>query len=159
MLRDWGQEDKNCHVLRGYNYRLEGIQGAVLRIKLRHLEAWNERRRQIAAQYRAGLAHSGVTLPVELPGNRHVYHLYAVRSGWRQELQNALKAAGVETGVHYPVPVHLQPAHADLGLARGSFPVAEDAADSVLSLPMFPELQDEQVKTVIETVLAGAKAE
>jgi dTDP-4-amino-4,6-dideoxygalactose transaminase len=159
MMRDWGQDVKNHHLLRGYNYRMEAIQAAVLRVKLRHLEAWNERRRRIAAEYRAGLAESGLSLPVELPGNRHVYHLFVVRTKSRGRLRESLQAAGIETGIHYPTPVHLQPAHSDLGYGRGSFPVAEDAAGSVLSVPMFPELTDEQLEIVVKSVLACLRSE
>lgn len=159
MLRDWGAETKNVHVLRGYNYRLEGIQGAILTVKLRRLETWNERRRQIAVMYREGLADSGLTLPIELPANRHVYHLYVVRTTKRIELQSSLKAAGIETGVHYPTPVHLQPAHADLNYRPGAFPISESAAETVLSLPMFPELRDEQVQAVIDAVVANKEKE
>jgi dTDP-4-amino-4,6-dideoxygalactose transaminase len=159
MLRDWGQETKNAHVLRGYNYRLEGIQGAILTAKLRRLETWNERRRQIAKMYREGLIDSGLTLPIELPANRHVYHLYVVRTKKRRELQSSLKTAGIETGVHYPTPVHLQLAHADLNYRRGAFPIAENAAETVLSLPMFPELRDEQAQAVIDAVVAFKEKE
>jgi len=149
MLRDWGQEKKNRHVLKGYNYRLEGIQGAILRVKLRHLEEWIEARRRHARHYANGLAGTALALAGERPDTRHVYHLYVVRLNERARLQKHLGDAGVETGIHYPVCVHLQEAHSDLGYRPGAFPVAEAAADSVLSLPMYPELTAEQVDTVI----------
>ncbi len=140
MLRDWGAERKYHHVLKGYNYRMEGIQGAILRVKLRHLPAWTDSRRAVAAVYDRLLADSAVSPPVELPENRHVYHVYAVRSPERDALQAHLTERGVGTGIHYPIPVHLLPAYADLGHGPGSFPATEKAASEVLSLPMYPEL-------------------
>jgi dTDP-4-amino-4,6-dideoxygalactose transaminase len=151
MLRDWGQRQKNNHELQGFNARLEGIQGAILRVKLRRLEAWTEARREHARFY--DREFSGILrTPREMTGNRHVYHLYAVRIAERDAFQNMLNERGIQTGVHYPVPIHLQPAHRDLGYQRGDFPVAEAAAETVLSLPMFPELTEEQLKTVVSTV-------
>jgi dTDP-4-amino-4,6-dideoxygalactose transaminase len=155
MLRDWGQERKYHHVLRGFNYRMEGIQGAVLRIKLRRLEAWTEARRARAYLYDALLERSGVGLPAARPGDRHVYHIYAVRSPRRDALQKALHVRGVQTGIHYPVPVHLQPAYADPAYGPGSFPHAERAANEVLSLPLYAELRDDQVQTVAGAVREG----
>ena len=137
MLRDWGAEKKYEHVLKGYNFRLEGLQGAVLRVKLRHLEAWTESRRAAAARY-DDLLRGVVPTPEALPHNRHVYHIYAIRTAGRSAWQQALSAAGVQTGIHYPTPIHLLPAHADLGYRAGQFPHSERAAQEVLSLPMFP---------------------
>jgi dTDP-4-amino-4,6-dideoxygalactose transaminase len=148
MLRDWGAETRYQHVLKGYNFRMEGIQGAVLRVKLRHLEKWTEARRSAAVRYDRLLAGSGIPTPVALAHNRHVYHIYAIRTSQRQAWQEALLADGVQTGIHYPIPVHLLPAHADLGLSRGQFPHSEQAADEVLSLPLFPELTIEQAEMV-----------
>jgi len=159
MLRDWGAEKRYHHVLKGYNYRLEGIQGAVLRVKLRHLEAWTEARRAAAARYDRLLAGSGVPTPVARPHNRHVYHIYAIRTPRRPAWQEALAAQGIQTGIHYPIPVHLLPAYADLGYERGDFPNAERAADEVLSLPMFPELSEEQSETVARAVRGLAAGE
>ncbi len=139
MLRDWGAEKKYHHVLKGYNFRMEGIQGAVLRVKLRHLEAWTEARRTAAATYDRLLA-GAVPTPYARPGSRHVYHIYAVRVANRQACQDAMLAQGIHTGIHYPTPVHLLPAFRDLGYDDGSFPHSERAARDVLSLPMFPEL-------------------
>jgi dTDP-4-amino-4,6-dideoxygalactose transaminase len=158
MLRDWGAENKYQHVLKGYNYRMEGIQGAVLRVKLRHLERWSEGRRAAAACYDDLLADSVVVTPEPTAVDRHVYHIYAVRTDWRQELQDALHAEGIQTGVHYPIPVHLQPAFADLGYRAGCFPHAERAAHEVLSLPMFPELTAEQCAAVAGAVRRLARA-
>jgi dTDP-4-amino-4,6-dideoxygalactose transaminase len=160
MLRDWGAEKKYQHVLKGYNFRLEGIQGAVLRVKLRHLEAWTEARRAAAGRYDRALAGSGVPTPIALPHNRHVYHIYAIRTAYRQAWMDALGAQGIQTGIHYPIPVHLLPAYADLGYKAGQFPHSEKAANEVLSLPMFPELTAAQTDTVAAAVrgLAAAMA-
>lgn len=152
MLRDWGAESKYHHVLKGYNYRMEGIQGAILRVKLRHLESWTEARRAHAARYDELLADSGVKIPDGTSASRHVYHIYAVRAPGRDRLRGELEARGVQTGIHYPIPVHLQPAYAELGYGPGSFPHAEAAAGEVLSLPMFPELTPEQQDAVVAAV-------
>lgn len=152
MLRDWGAERKYEHVLKGYNYRMEGFQGAILRVKLAHLEDWTEARRAHAQQYNVALAEKGVQLPEEMPGNRHVYHVYAVRTPKRDALQQALQAEGVQTGIHYPKPVHLLPAYADLGYGPGAFPGSEQAAAEVLSLPMFAEMTAEQIEGVAQAV-------
>jgi dTDP-4-amino-4,6-dideoxygalactose transaminase len=152
MLRDWGAEKKYHHVLKGYNFRLEGLQGAVLRVKLRHLEKWTEARRVAAKRYDKLLVGSGVGLPKQMDYARHVYHIYAVRTNTRAAMQEALNAQGVQTGIHYPFPVHLLPAFADLGYHVGQFPHAERAANEVLSLPMFPELTAEQSAAVSEAV-------
>ena len=154
LLRDWGSANKYEHTYRGFNYRLEGIQGAVLRVKLRHLEAWTESRRTHAAHYNRVLGAVGFATPEELPGARHVYHVYTLRTTRRAELQEHLRSAGIQTGIHYPVPIHLQPAHADLGYGPGSFPVAEQAANEVLSLPVHPELTAGQLAEVCAALAA-----
>jgi len=155
MLRDWGQERKYQHVLPGYNARLEGLQGAILRVKLRHLEAWTEARRLHASRYDALLGADGVAIPAAPPSRRHVYHVYAIRVPERDAFQRALGNEGIQTGIHYPIPVHLQPAYANLGYKAGEFPEAERAAAEVLSLPMYPELTtdlQDQVVHAIRTV-------
>jgi len=152
MLRDWGQDRKYHHVLKGYNYRMEGFQGAVLGVKLRHLDQWTEARRALVQQYNKLLAHSEVQTPAEMPWARHVYHVYTLRAADRDGLQAALSAEGILTGIHYPVPVHLQPAYADLGYGPGAFPNAEEAARLVLSLPLYPELSAESVAQVATAV-------
>jgi dTDP-4-amino-4,6-dideoxygalactose transaminase len=152
MLRDWGAEKKYHHVLKGYNFRMEGIQGAVLRVKLRHLEKWTEARRAAARRYDQLLPGAGVGLPRQMDYSRHVYHIYAVRTAERAALQEALTARGVQTGIHYPFPVHLLPAFADLGHKAGDFPHSERAANEVLSLPMFPELTAEQSVIVADAL-------
>ncbi len=155
MLRDWGAEQKYQHVLKGYNYRLEGIQGAVLRVKLKYLESWTEGRRAAASRYDELLAGSVYPTPVELEHNRHVYHVYAIRTSDRPALQEHLQSQGVASNIHYPIPVHLLPAHEDLGYQRGQFPHAEAAADEVLSLPMFPELTESQTTKVADALLSA----
>jgi len=155
-LRDWGQDRKYHHVLRGYNYRMEGLQGAILRVKLRHLEQWTESRRAHAAQYTKLLADSGLELPTEMEWARHVYHAYTVRSEHRDALQSALSADGIQTGVHYAIPAHLQPAYANLGYTRGAFPQAESAAQQVLSLPLYPELSQQAIARVAHSVMQAS---
>jgi dTDP-4-amino-4,6-dideoxygalactose transaminase len=155
VLRSWGEERRYEHSVKGFNYRMDGIQGAILRVKLRHLEAWTELRRARAADYARAFAGSGLATPVERAQCRHVYHVYAVRLSNRDATRAALQAADIQTGVHYPIPIHLQPAHADLGYRRGDFPVSEAVASQVLSLPMFPEMTTEQVQQVAAAVLAA----
>jgi len=153
MLRDHGQSRKYHHDLIGWNGRMDGIQGAVLRIKLRYLEDATERRRSRATRYNQALADAeGLVPPYEAPERRHVYHLYPVRVSHRDALMDRLSEAGIACGIHYPEPVHLLGAYASLGLGRGSFPVSERCANEFVSLPMFPELADEQVDLVAKTV-------
>ena len=153
MLRDWGAETKYDHVLKGFNYRMEGVQGAILRVKLRYLEQWTEARRAVAREYAAKLAECALPLPTEAPGRRHVFHIYGVRSRQRRDLIEALRQRGIQTGIHYPTPVHLLPAYADLNYRLGDFPVSEEIASQEVSLPMFPELTSAQIATVTESVL------
>jgi dTDP-4-amino-4,6-dideoxygalactose transaminase len=158
MLRDWGQERKYEHVLPGFNFRMDAIQGAILRIKLRRLEEWTEGRRAAAKRYARLLENSGVAIPAEMSYARHVYHVYAIRTDDRRGLQEALTAEQIQSGIHYPIPVHLQPAYASLGYRAGDFPEAEAAAREVLSLPMFPELTEEQQARVAEVLSARMAA-
>lgn len=153
MLRDWGQEQRYHHIIKGFNYRMDALQGAILRVKLRHLDKWTDARRDIAQRYSALLRRSSnARPPTELPGRRHVYHIYAVRSPDRNGLRRMLDAEGVQTGLHYPVPVHLQPAHADLGYRIGDFPVSEAAAREVLSLPIHPDMTLRQAEEVVAKI-------
>ena len=152
MLRDWGAEKKYQHEIKGYNFRMEAVQAAILRVKLRHLEDWTANRRARAALYGGFLSAAPVVLPLEKPGNRHVYHIYAIRTGHRVELIQLLQAAGIRTGIHYPYPVHLLPAYANLGYRAGDFPNSEAAAKQELSLPMFPELTDIEIDSVARIV-------
>jgi dTDP-4-amino-4,6-dideoxygalactose transaminase len=152
MLRDWGAERKYHHVMKGFNYRMEGLQGAILGVKLRHLEQWTEARRRNAKRYLELLAGSGVQTPAEMPYARHVWHVFTIRTAERDRMQTELNAVGIATGIHYPIPVHLQPAYSDLGYKQGDFPNAEAAAREVLSLPLFPEMTGEQLETVAAAV-------
>ncbi len=157
MLRDWGAERKYQHLLPGYNYRMDGLQGAILRVKLRHLEEWTEARRRRAARYDALLAESGLSLPQVAPCAHPVYHLYSVRSSARDRLQRSLQERDVQTGIHYPVPVHLQPAYSSPRYGPGSFPHSEQAAREVLSLPMYAEITPEQLERVCAAVCVFAR--
>ena len=152
VLRDWGQDTRYEHRLKGYNYRMDGIQGAILRVKLRHLEAWTEARRSRAALYSRLLKDAAVHAPATRHGNRHVFHVYAIRTPDRPRVIEALSAQQIQYGIHYPIPVHLQEAHRDLGYKVGDFPVAEAVAREVISLPIFPEMTDAQVETVAAAV-------
>jgi dTDP-4-amino-4,6-dideoxygalactose transaminase len=152
MLRDWGQARKYEHSLRGYNYRMDSLQGAILRVKLRHLESWTQARRKNAARYNELLSDNGIHTPREMPYARHVYHIYPIRTPHRKALQQGLRAKGIETGIHYPIPVHLQEAYGELGFRPGSFPCSERAAEQVLSLPMFGELTEAQLEDVASAV-------
>jgi dTDP-4-amino-4,6-dideoxygalactose transaminase len=153
ILRDHGQVRKYFHSMVGWNCRMDGIQGAVLRIKLRHLEASNQRRRAHASHYDTGLSGvEGVLTPVRASSARHVYHVYAIRVSDRDQVIKCLADQGIGTGIHYPVPVHLQEAYRSLGYNRGAFPVAERCAAEFLSLPMYPELTEAQLDTVIDGV-------
>lgn len=153
VLRDHGQVRKYHHSMVGWNCRMDGIQGAVLRIKLRHLEKGNELRRSHAARFNEALqAVEGVVTPVEADYARHVYHIYAIRVQDRDEIIRVLAENGIACGIHYPIPVHLQEAYRTLGYERGAFPIAERAADEFISLPMFPELSAEQIEMVVRGV-------
>ncbi len=152
-MRDWGQSQKYHHDLPGFNYRMDAIQGAVLRIKLRHIDAWTEARRSIAALYDSHFSDTGIQTPVKSNASRHVYHVYAIVVSERQNVVARLNEVGIGNGIHYPIPVHLQKAHADLGHGDGDFPVSERLANSFLSLPIYPEMPAEHVETVVSAVL------
>ena len=158
MLRDWGQERRYHHELKGYNYRLEGIQGAVLRVKLRHLENWTEARRANAAHY-TKLLRDVVRTPSFAPDVRHVFHVYAIRAPRRDALAQHLQERGIQNAVHYPVAIHQLPAWADLGYKSGDFPVAEEFATQQLSIPMFPELTEAHIETVAAAIREFVSAE
>jgi len=153
MLRDHGSATKYYHELEGYNGRLDAIQAGMLRIKLRHLSKWNEQRRESARIYDELLApmSGSVVAPFQASYSKSVYHLYVVRTPVRDELQNHLNEAGIGTGIHYPVPVHLQRAYSSMGWKKGDFPESEKAADQVLSLPMFAGLTVDQQQLVAAT--------
>ena len=153
ILRDWGAERRFHHDLKGFNYRMEGVQGAVLKVKMPYIEGWTEARRAVAQRYDEALGTAGVAVPAAIADRRHVYHVYAIRTPARAELQAFLTDRGIGTNIHYPIPVHLQVAFAELGHRRGDFPLAEAAADEVLSLPMFPELTTDQQDEVIASLV------
>ncbi len=155
LLRDHGRRSKYEHLVTGYGYRLDALQAAVLRAKLPHLRAWNEERRARAADYTRLLRPLGVGLPQELPGACSVYHLYLVRVPARDQVFAYMRERGIGVGIHYPIPLHLQPVYRDLGYREGDFPEAERAAREVLSLPMYPELTQAQMERV-SAVLAEA---
>ena len=153
MIRDHGQEKKYFHRMEGYNGRLDAIQAGVLRIKLERLTLWNEARRTNAARYDELLAEITQVVRVsEAPFTRSVYHLYVILVENRDELQKYLQEKGIATGLHYPLPLHLQKAYAHLGYKKGDFPVAESAAERLLSLPMYPELAAEQIEYVCTSI-------
>jgi dTDP-4-amino-4,6-dideoxygalactose transaminase len=152
-LREHGQARKYYHDSEGYNGRLDSIQAAFLRIKLRHLAAWNEGRRRVAVWYREALADIvEVELPLEAPYGVPVYHLFVIQVPRRDDLQRHLTAAQIGSGLHYPLPLHLQKAYEHLGISRGALPVTEEAADRLLSLPMFPSLTQGQVARVADAI-------
>ena len=157
-LREHGQSEKYHHDSFGHNYRMEGIQGAVLGVKLKYLARWTDERRKVAAKYNELLGKiEHLSVPEELPGLKHVYHLYVIRVNGkslekreetRNKLQSFLSDNGIASGLHYPIPLHLQKCFNHLGYKKGDFPVSEDLAQSGLSLPMFAELKDEQIEYV-----------
>jgi len=155
MLRDHGQAKKYYHDVEGYNGRLDAIQAGLLHAKLPHLATWNAQRREHAAEYNRllSVSDSGVTPPYEPSWSKAVYHLYVVRTEDREGLMNHLKNAGIGTGIHYPIPLHLQKAYASLQYRSGDFPVTEKAAAEIVSLPMFPQLTSEQQSRVVEEVM------
>lgn len=155
VLRNYGSRVKYVNEVQGYNSRLDPLQAAILRVKLPHLEAWNERRQRVAARYQAGLAKlagCGLHVPYEEAGAQSAWHLFVVRYARRDALQRALTDAGVGTLIHYPVPPHLQQAYAGAGWSAGAFPLAETLAADVLSLPMGPHITEDQVDEVIAHV-------
>lgn len=159
MLRDHGQSRKYYHNVIGTNGRMDGIQGAVLSVKLKYLDIWNSQRRVHAELYQKKLLGvRGVKLPSEMNYARHVYHVFAVRSRDREQLKSSLQGSGIECGVHYPVPIHLQEAYYAQGETLGRFPVAELCAEQLLSLPMFPELTESELDYICEEVKRHSNA-
>ena len=152
MLRDWGAERRYYHDIKGFNYRLEGIQGAILNVKMKYIEGWTEARRAHAARYGELLSGSEYGLPTVPTEQRHVYHIYAIRHPQRDAIQSFLHDREIGTGIHYPIPVHLQRCFADLQHKVGDFPHAERAAAEVLSLPMYPEFQPQQQNQVVSAL-------
>ncbi len=152
ILRNVGQQKKYLHVIRGYNSRLDALQAAILRVKLRHLDEWNKQRRMIAATYRAAFAHLPVRC-VEVPKNvQPNYHQFVIELPRRERLARYLAERGIDTGIHYPIPIHLQPCMKSLGLRRGDLPATEACAAHILSLPMFPQLTPHEIKRVTTSI-------
>ena len=158
LLRSWGERTRYEHSIKGFNYRMDGIQGAVLGVKLRYLEQWIDARRRHAAAYDRQLEGTAARAPKAGRDVRHVYHVYAVRLAQRDLWAARLKEAGIQTAVHYPIPIHLQPAYRNLGYGAGDFPVAEAVAREILSLPIYPEMTDTQREQVAEAIRAGLPA-
>jgi dTDP-4-amino-4,6-dideoxygalactose transaminase len=153
MFRDHGQSDKHCHSIAGWNARMDGLQGALLSVKLRHLPQWNEARRKNASLYNDLLCDTGeVVTPTEAAYSRHVYHVYAISTKDQTAVIHALAQKNISCGIHYPVPIHLQKAFCSLGYGKGNFPVAEQCAKELVSLPMFPELNVDQIKSVVDAI-------
>jgi dTDP-4-amino-4,6-dideoxygalactose transaminase len=153
MQRNWGEEHRYYPVIKGYNYRLPAIQAAILRVKLRRLNLWTETRRKLAAEYDRLLEDADVMRPVSPADARHVYCLYTIQADDRDRLQKELENAGIQTAVHYPLPIHLMPAYADARYKAGDFPVAEACARRVLSLPLYPQMTKHQVQRVAGEII------
>ena len=152
VLRDQGQSEKYFHTMLGYNYRMEALQGAVLRVKLRHLDGWNAARSNHASFYRRELAETGLRLLADRPGYQSVHHVFPLFTRQRDELREHLSARGVSTGLHYPIPIHLQPGYAFLGYAEGTLPETERACREVMSIPMYPELTEADLSQITASV-------
>jgi len=151
-LRDHAQSRRYHHAELGFNYRMDAFQGAVLGVKLKHLDSWTEARRRLAQRYREGLAHLPLKLPSEAAGRRHVWHLFVVLHPERDRIRRELEARGIQTGLHYPVPVHLQDAYAHLEHQPGDFPISERVAHGCLTLPLYPEMTEKQQDRVINAL-------
>jgi dTDP-4-amino-4,6-dideoxygalactose transaminase len=155
MFRDHGQKKKYYHSMVGWNGRMDGLQGAVLSVKLKHLPAWNEERRKNAQLYNELLSDlNSVTTPFEAPAARHIYHIYAIRVRSRDALIRILAEKDIHCGIHYPIPIHLQDAYRFLGYEKGGLPVTERCTNELASLPMFPELSREQIERVCDEIKA-----
>lgn len=148
MLRNYGQEKRYYHKTKGFNSRLDEIQAAILLTKIKYLDVWNNRRREIASLYNQRIKNSSVIKPVEVPYGKHVFHLYVIRHPERDRLKLYLEQNGVQTAIHYPFPIHLQEAYKELGYTINMFPVTEKFAREIISLPIFPQLKDEEAEKV-----------
>jgi dTDP-4-amino-4,6-dideoxygalactose transaminase len=154
MLREYGQKEKYRHELIGYNSRLDELQAAILRVKLKYLDAWNEKRRICAKLYNEllGDMHDLISLPIEVQGSKHVYHLYVIRTKQREELRHFLSVKGISTGIHYPIPVHKQPSYMNLMKDIPKLPITEQFSNEVLSLPIFPELTEDEIQFICNNI-------
>jgi hypothetical protein len=148
LLRCYGEKKKYEHRIKGGNSRLDELQAAVLRVKLKYLDQWNEERREKASRFSERLASLDIVCPLERKGSRHVYHLYVVRTGKRDALQRYLKERGIDTLIHYPIPIHQQKAFKELGYRRGDLPLTEQFSRKILSLPFFPEIKESEMEEV-----------
>ena len=154
-LRDHGRKEKYEHFMIGYNYRLDALQAAILKIKLKYLNEWNEKRRKNASIYNELLKDLDIVIPYEEEYVKHVYHLYVIRTKERDEVYKFLQKKGIACGIHYPLPLHLQKAYRYLGYKEGDFPVAEECAREVISLPIYPELKREEIEYIVKTLKKG----
>jgi len=152
LLRNYGQKKKYYHLINGFNSRLDELQAAILRVKLKKLEEWNDKRRKNAKIYNELLKKTGVTLPVEKMCVKHVYHQYVIRIKNRDKLQSWLKSKGVMTDIHYPIPIHLQKVYAPLEIKKGSLQIVEKFIKEIISLPIYPELKEEQIEKIIQLI-------
>ena len=152
LLRNIGQKVKYYHEVKGFNHRLDTMQAAVLKVKLPHLDDWNASRRRAAATYNDLLRDLPMVTPPTAPYAEHIFHLYVVRVHNREALMEHLKNRGIASGLHYPIPIHVQPAYAELGYKAGDFPITEAYAETILSLPIYPELDDDKVATVVDAI-------
>ncbi|MBF0387024.1 MAG: DegT/DnrJ/EryC1/StrS family aminotransferase [Candidatus Omnitrophica bacterium] len=152
MLRDYGRTDRYSHKMKGFNSRLDTMQAIVLSAKLKHLDEWNKMRQQVAAVYAVELGKIGVAVPQTVADRDHVYQTYAIRVKSREKVMESLKAQGIPSLIHYPIPIHLQEAYIDAGYKAGDFPVSEKIASEILSLPMFPHMTADQVKEVVNAL-------
>ncbi len=152
LFANIGQNKKYHHAIKGYNHRLDNLQASILEVKLDKLDEWNASRRQSAALYNQLLDGSQIEIPVEANGCEHVYHLYVIQTNRRDELQVHLNDSGVSTGIHYPIPIHLQPAYKDLGYGQGDFPNTEKTCERIISLPMYPGISNEAILHIAEVI-------
>lgn len=152
MLRNYGQEKRYYHKIKGFNSRLDELQAAILLVKLKHLDGWNKRRRRIADFYAKSINNPLISKPCEMAYGKHMFHLYVVKHPNRNAFVTYLKQKGVGTVIHYPVPIHLQEAYKDLGYPQGSFPCTETFAKDIVSLPIFPQLKEEELITISELI-------
>ena len=152
MLRNWGQDQKGNYVIKGGNYRLDTLQAAVLRVKLPHTLKWNEARRTLASRYNELLASIDLKTPTTMPYAKHVYHVYAVQTQKREALRQGLETRGIGVKVHYPLPIHLQPAYAELGYKEGDFPCSEKTSKEIISLPIYPQLSNSTIEKIVDAV-------
>lgn len=157
-LRNHGREEKHVHAKEGFNSRMDALQAAILLEKLNHLNDWVEKRRENVRFYNELLSET-IDAPLEKDGKKHVYHLYVIRTKKRELLQKVLKENNISYGIHYPLPLHLQPAYKHMNLKKGDFPETEKAADEILSLPIYPELEKEKIKYVCEKIKSALSTE